>query len=90
MKKKGLILALVLIVCLFLVGINKNNVNAEAKVGEWALVTDAATLKANDVVLIVHKDSGYGLGEISTTSTKYGMRQSVTLSSDNSFVIPLS
>ena len=44
----------------------------------WVKVTDASSLKANDVVILVYEGSKMELSSISTTSTAYGIGKSYT------------
>ncbi len=46
----------------------------------WQLVTNATTLAVNDRIIIASADSSYAIGAISTTSTKYGIREALTKS----------
>ena len=48
--------------------------------GTYKLVTSTTGIAAGDTVLLVNKAGDYALTGISTTSTKYGLRQSVTSS----------
>ena len=67
MKRKGLILILIVLFCLFFSGVN--NASA-ANTGDWVLVTDVAQLKIGDQIVIVASGSNYALGTTQNTNNR--------------------
>ena len=59
-----------------------NALGTTSVTGTYKLVTSTTGIAAGDTVLLVNKAGTYALTAISTTNTKYGIRQSVTSSND--------
>lgn len=81
MKRKGLILVLIALFTLVLFGANRS---ADAAVGDWELVTDAALLEVGDEIVIVASGSNHALG--TTQNSNNRKAEEITKSSDKKTV----
>ena len=78
MKRKGLLLILLTLMCLFFVSLS--NTTVDAATYEWHRVTSTSELAIGDQVTLVYETGKKALSSISTTSTKYGIGETVTIS----------
>ena len=93
MKKKGLVLILVLLFCLFLSGIGHKESKVSAADGEkYKLVTNVADLAVGDKIVIVCQSKIKGMGTVSENgaSVDISLSEDKTLATLNTSVVKLT
>lgn len=77
MKRKGLLLILLTLVCLFFVTVSLPSVSAAEEDGVFTKIATTSELTVGDKVVFGYDN--VGMGTLSTTSTTYGTKQAVTI-----------